>query len=129
MRESTARRPPPDAPTATLLTAKLSLSAARDRQGVRGARKCDAREPQAGAAVLGLLWSRMSAFMRSATCAEDASRPPLRTADTENRMGVSGPKRGHANLIVTMAKAEVFDVLVRNESAFNVPRSAITYRP
>ncbi len=44
-------------------------------------------------------------------------------------MGVSGPKRGHANLVVTMAEAEVFDVLVRNESAFDVPGRVITYRP
>ena len=44
-------------------------------------------------------------------------------------MGGSGSKRGHANLIVTIAEAEVFDVLVRNEPAFDVSRCVITYRP
>ena len=44
-------------------------------------------------------------------------------------MGVMGPKRGHANLIVTVTEGEVFDVLVRNEPAFNVPRSGVTCRP
>ena len=73
--------------------------------------------------------SSVSASVRSATCAEDASRSPVRTGDPEYRMGVSGPKRGHANLVVTVAEAEVFDVLVRNEPAFNAPRCAITYRP
>ena len=63
------------------------------------------------------------------TCAEDTSSSAVATADTEYRMGVSGSKRGHANLIVTIAEAEVFDVLVRNEPAFDIPRCAITYRP
>ena len=120
--------PSPGHPTAALLTAKLSLSAARGRQAVRETWKCGAQGCQAGAAVLRLPWLRMSASMRSATCAEDASRSPVGTADTENRMGVMGPKRGYANLIVTMAEGEVFDVLVRNEPAFNVTRCAITYR-
>ena len=43
-------------------------------------------------------------------------------------MGRSGPKRGHTYQTASVAEGEVVDACMRNESAVNVPRRAVTYR-
>lgn len=43
-------------------------------------------------------------------------------------MGSSGPKRGYTYPAISVAESEVVDACMRNESAVNVPRRAVSYR-